>query len=56
MSRYTNRELCRNCKYHLFDPDEGASACVNPDSDEYMSYTPYDDVCEEWQEKIMNRI
>lgn len=56
MSRYIVREQCRNCKHHLFDPQEGKCVCVNPESDEYTGYTEHTDTCEKWELKTINRI
>lgn len=56
MGKTAVHEQCRSCKWHLFDPDEGASVCVKPDSEAYMTYTPYDDVCGEWEKRRWNEL
>ena len=42
-------ECCGTCKYHRFT--DGDWACTNDESEYVTDYTPYDHVCDEWEER-----
>lgn len=47
----SNMDICGRCAWHQYDSELNDWVCGNEYSEKFSLETPYDDTCEEWEER-----